>query len=214
MSRPRVPSLLTTLLIVLTFAPAAFARHGPKDATILIIRHAEKAEDKNDPGLSKAGRKRASLYPEYFSHLTLDGQPVHIDYLFAAKVTPQSDRPHLTITPLSESLHLPMKLMFEEDQYQNLARDLITGEFDHKTTLICWHHSKIPELIRELGGKPKEILGPDQWLESVYGWMVVLRFGPTGELKEGYVLNEHLTPDDTKEPPARPKSEAPPQSPK
>jgi hypothetical protein len=191
-------------LVLHLFLPWAQARRGPRDATVLIIRHAEKAEDKNDPGLSRLGWKRAEAYPDYFRHFTLDGAPIHIDYLFASRQTPQSVRPQLTLKPLSDALHIPMKLMFEDERYRNLARDLITGEFDHKTTLICWHHAKIAELIHELGGDAEALLGPNEWDEEVYGWVVVLRFGPLGEIKESYVINENLMPDDTKEPPAPP----------
>src|SRR3954470_4229556 len=160
MPHPRFLVLLLLLLSHLAL-PLAQARRGPKDGTVLIIRHAEKAENKYDNGLSQYGRKRASLYPEYFRRFTLDGAPIHIDYLFAARQTPQSVRPQLTLKPLSDSLQIPLKLMFEEDRYRNLALDLITGEFDHKTTLICWHHSKIAELIHELGGNAEALLGPN-----------------------------------------------------
>ena len=203
MHRPILFVFLVGLFVHLTLQ-CAQARRGPKDATVLIIRHAEKADDKNDPGLSRLGLKRAAAYPDYFRRFTLDGEPIHIDYLFAARQTPQSVRPQLTLKPLSDALHIPMKLMFEDDRYRNLVLDLNTGEFDHKTTLICWHHAKIAELIHELGGNSEALLGPNEWDETVYGWVVVLRFGPLGEIKESYVINEHLMADDTKDPPAPP----------
>src|SRR4051794_14410122 len=123
------------LLLALAAAPDVYAKRGPKGGTVLIIRHAEKPADKDNAGLSPAGRARAAAYPGYFREFRLDGQPIHIDYIFGARQTPQSDRPHLTLQPLAESLHLPLKLMFENERYSNLATDLITGEFDRKTTL-------------------------------------------------------------------------------
>src|SRR5277367_760252 len=55
--------------------------HGPKDAVILIIRHAEKPEIGIE--LSPAGYQRAAAYPAYFRNFKVDSQPVVLDAIYA-----------------------------------------------------------------------------------------------------------------------------------
>ena len=52
------------------------------DATIWIIRHAEKPAA--GAGLSSEGQERAKAYVRYFQNLRLDSLPARLDYLVAA----------------------------------------------------------------------------------------------------------------------------------
>jgi hypothetical protein len=75
-----------------------------KNATVLIIRHAEKPE--TGKHLSPAGVRRAQPYVAYFESLRIDSHPVKLDHLFAAQESKHSDRCHETLLPLSNALHL------------------------------------------------------------------------------------------------------------
>ena len=75
-----------------------------KNATVLIIRHAEKPEIGRH--LAPAGVRRAQAYPGFFKSFTIDSHPVKIDHLFAAQESKNSDRCHETLLPLSNALRL------------------------------------------------------------------------------------------------------------
>jgi hypothetical protein len=64
---------------------------GLSAATILIVRHAEKAAA--GAALSPAGEMRAREYRQYFQHCTLEGTPIHIEALVAAEDSPKKRPP-------------------------------------------------------------------------------------------------------------------------
>ena len=70
---------------------------------ILVMRHAEKPDDDNDPHLSPAGHacaeKLASHIPDTF------GKP---DFIFAAADSKKSERPRETVEPLSKATGIPI----------------------------------------------------------------------------------------------------------
>src|SRR5437773_1078826 len=72
-----------------------------RNATVLIIRHAEKPE--TGKHLSPGGVRRAQAYVGFFKSLRLDSHPVKIDHLFAAHESKNSDRPRETLLPLSNA---------------------------------------------------------------------------------------------------------------
>ena len=76
-----------------------------KNAVILIIRHAEEPEQGDR--LSSAGDARAKAYVPYFKTFTIGGQPLKLDYLFAAKDPP------LVVAHASHSNRLPTHWAFE-----------------------------------------------------------------------------------------------------
>ena len=51
---------------------AADAQDGPKDAVVLIIRHAEDAD--SGDGISPLGQERAEAYKNYFLNFTVDSK--------------------------------------------------------------------------------------------------------------------------------------------
>jgi hypothetical protein len=105
------------LLLSLALASSvAFAKHGLASAgmagiTILIIRHAERPESGSD--LSPAGSTRATAYARYFDPFSgVPGSPFTPDMLIASKDTTKSDRPELTLKPLSAAIGLPIDTRF------------------------------------------------------------------------------------------------------
>jgi len=77
---------------------------GLKNAVILIIRHAEKADEGH--GLSSLGTALAKAYASYFKNFTMDGRAVKLDDIFASKDSRVSHRPLLTAEPTAEELGL------------------------------------------------------------------------------------------------------------
>jgi len=159
-----------------------------------MIRHAEKPESGDQ--LSEAGKKRAQAYPAYFQKLEIDGKPVHLDFLIATKDSDNSQRPKLTIQPLSMALHLPLEIDFKNKEFGVLADKLKTANYHGKTILISWHHGHIPDFVSALGGDPAKLFPTGKWPEDVFSWVVVLRYDELGGLKESSVINENLMPGD------------------
>jgi hypothetical protein len=74
---------------------------GPKNAVVLIIRHAEDAD--SGKGLSPLGTTRADGYANYFKNFTVDGKPLKLNYIFATRDSRNSHRPRLTSRPPKNS---------------------------------------------------------------------------------------------------------------
>lgn len=165
------------------------------NATILIIRHAEKPEFGS--GLSPEGEARAHAYARYFQKLRLDGKRVRLDYLVAADDSEHSQRSRLTLEPLAEALRLKPDLRFQAKEPEVLASELWSRPHG-KTILVCWHHREIPELLRALGADPDSLLPHGQWPNQQFGWVLKLPFDSQGRLirNETKRIKEHLMPDD------------------
>jgi hypothetical protein len=163
------------------------------NAVILIIRHAEKPD--SGFGLSAEGEMRANAYVNYFQTFTIDGQPLKLDYIFAAADSKESHRPRLTIEPTSHALGLAIDSRFKDKDFQELASE-IQSKPHGKTILIAWHHGEIPGLIGALGADPKQVIPKVKWPEDVFGWLIELRYDSEGRLIEAKRISEHLMPDD------------------
>lgn len=147
-----------------------------KGARILVMRHAEKSAEKDDPHLSAEGRVRALALADFIP--AAFGQPVQ---LIATAPSKHSVRPIETLEPLSERTGLVILAEFADEQAGALARWLL-GRRDEAGSLIvvCWHHGRIPELVHALGALPGTY--PSPWQEAVFNVIVDLRFGAGGAL--------------------------------
>lgn len=117
----------------------------PKNTNILMIRHAEKP-DEGDL-LSVAGQERAQAYTIYFQNYAINGKPIEIKYLFAAKDSNDSERPRLTIEPLSKVLKLEINAKHKDHEYQKLAdRILQDNKYDNSNLdnlLASWTNTTV-----------------------------------------------------------------------
>ena len=168
-----------------------------KNATVLIIRHAEKPEIGKH--LAPAGVRRAQAYPGFFKSFTIDSHPVKIDHLFAAQESKNSDRCHESLLTLSNTLRLKIHRKFDLIESHQLAGK-VRRTYSGQTVLICWHHGAIPRLLKAFGANPKTLLPGGKWPEDVFGWLIVLRYDRQGNLSAS-VSNEGITLDDAKHPP-------------
>ena len=163
----------------------------PKSATILLIRHAEKSGNANDAGLTAAGQARAQAYVAYFPSLTRDMDVPAPSILIAAADSPNSIRSRLTLTPLSQSLGVPIEADIADHDYPRLAdRLLAEARYDHATTLLCWHHGQLLALAQALGVDEQAL--PKLWPDAVFGWLLRLEYGAAGRLANIDVRNQQL----------------------
>src|SRR4029078_3305183 len=75
----------------------ATAQEGPKNATVLIIRHAEDAD--SGDGVSPLGQERAEAYKNYFLNFSVDSKRREPQAIFAAKDSKKRHRAPLPMEP-------------------------------------------------------------------------------------------------------------------
>jgi hypothetical protein len=199
-------SLLTAAFGLFVAAPTlAKARlveasgRGPVNATLLIVRHAEKPDKDGGPGLTTAGQARAQAYVSFFAPRTSgasntvwrDEPPRALDALVATEDTAKSSRPRLTLEPLSQALHLSIQQPCANDDVTGLARWLAEHEAG-KTTLIAWHHGRIPKLLAALGADADALIPGGVWPDDTFDWVIELRYDADGRLILARRIEERL----------------------
>jgi hypothetical protein len=174
----------------------AGAQEGPKNATVLIIRHAEDAD--SGDGISPLGQERAEAYKNYFLNFTVDSKRREPEIIFAARDSKKSHRPRLTMEPFAKAASLKIGTRFGNDQSTNLAADLRANQ-QGKVILICWRHPYIPALLQALGASPETFLPNGKWPGAVFNWIILLSFDQNGHLipSSSRRTNEHLLPSDS-----------------
>jgi hypothetical protein len=188
--------LFIAVIVASTLTLAADAQDGPKDAVVLIIRHAE------DGGIGRAlaprGEQRAEAYKDYFLKFTVDSKGREPQAIFAAKDSKQSHRPRLTVEPFAKAAELRIDTRFGNNQSADLAADLRANQ-QGKVILICWRHPYVPALLGALGANPKTFLPKGKWPGAVYDWVILLSYDQDGRLisSSSRRINEHLLPGDS-----------------
>jgi broad specificity phosphatase PhoE len=174
----------------------ADAQEGPKNAVVLIIRHAEDAGSGH--GLSPRGEERAEAYKNYFLNFTIDSKRREPDVVLVAKDSKQSHRPRLTVEPFAKAAKLPIDSTIGNKQPADLAAEL-RANHQGKVVLICWHHGQIPALLRALGAEPETLLPNGKWPKTVYDWVIMVSFDENGRLipESSRRISEHLLPGDS-----------------
>ena len=185
--------LFTAILFAFTLTLAADAQDGPKDALVLIIRHAEDADSGNR--ISPRGEQRAEAYKDYFRNFTVDSTRREPSVVFAAKDSQKSHRPRLTVEPFAKAANLKIDTRFGNNQSAELVADLRANQ-QGKCILICWRHPYIPDLLVALGANPESFLPRGKWPGSVYDWVILLSFDQNGRLipSSSKLITEHLNP--------------------
>jgi hypothetical protein len=163
------------VLAMVLAVPASTRSPDARPAQIILIRHAEKPSDPDDPHLSPAGVKRAE---QLVAFITTDpvmgrfGMPVAV---FATKTTQHADgqRTQETVAPLGRALKLTVQVPeLGKDYAAVAARILSDPAYVGKTVLICWNHEEIPQLASALGVKPQ----PPKWKQSVFDQVYVISY--------------------------------------
>jgi hypothetical protein len=188
--------LFTAVFFASTLVVVAASPDGPKDAVVLIIRHAEDPDSGN--GISPRGEQRAEAYKDYFRNFTVGSTRRAPDAVFAATDSRKSHRPRLTVEPFAKAANLKIDTRFGNNQSAELAADLRASE-QGKCILICWRHPYVPDLLRALGANPESFLPKGKWPGSVYNWVILLSFDQDGRLipASSKRITEHLLPGDS-----------------
>ncbi len=150
-----------------TGTQAQFAGTPQPPATILIIRHAEKLPN-GDTDLSPAGYQRAQLLVKAFVPPGVRPDLPTPQFIFAAALSPHSNRSALTVAPLADALHLQVNQDFADQQYAGLAAELLSGSYAGRVVLVSWHHGRIPQLAAALGATPPYNPWPDQQFDRIW----------------------------------------------
>jgi hypothetical protein len=123
---------------------------------IMLIRHAEKPDDK-DGGVDQKGNpdkhdlivrgwQRAGALVQFFANPRDPNGPIKRPAtIFATEPTTGSDskRPLHTVTPLEQLLNIPIDSTIAEGSEQNLVNKAVAA---NGAVLIAWHHEKIPAI--------------------------------------------------------------------
>ncbi len=188
--------LVIAVVFGFTLTLAANAQDGPKDAVVLIIRHAEDAD--SGDGISPLGQERAEAYKNYFLNFTVDSKRREPAVIFTAKDSKKSHRPRLTMEPFAKAANLKIDTRFGNDKSTDLAAELRANQ-QGKVILICWRHPYIPALLSALGATPETFLPNGKWPGAVFDWIILLTFDQDGHLipSSSRRTNEHLLPTDS-----------------
>ena len=187
--------LFTAVIFASALLAVANAQEGPKNATVLIIRHAEDAD--SGDGISPLGQERAEAYKNYFLNFTVDSKQREPAVIFAAKDSKKSHRPSLTMEPFAKAANLKIDTRFGNNDSNKLAADLRANQ-QGKVILICWRHPYMPALLTALGANPETFLPNGKWPGAVFNWIILLSFDQNGHLipSSSRRTNEHLLPGD------------------
>lgn len=136
-------------------------------AKIVLLRHAEKPPDDDDPHLSPRGRVRAAALSIAIADSF--GKP---DRIYATAPSKHSSRPVETVSPLADAMEFTVVSKWADDEVQAAAAHFLDGAHDGQLLVVCWHHGRIPALAAALGA-PAPI---DRWPEDVFDWYWILDF--------------------------------------
>ncbi|MFB7663307.1 hypothetical protein ACFC1R_05060 [Kitasatospora sp. NPDC056138] len=147
-----------------TAGTAAPTGGGAGDVFVMIIRHGEKP-DGSHPGIDENGHQdshsltergwaRAKALPQLFD--PPQGQPLKPGLARPGKIFAATDQGPLagahrmrqTVTPLAGRLGLTIDTTYAESREADLAKAVLAASVP---VLICWEHSRIPQIVKSLG---------------------------------------------------------------
>ena len=149
------------MALVLALALVASACGAP--ATVILVRHAEKKADADDPGLTEVGKARAESLAAAVAH-----QPL------AAIITTQYLRNLETADVVAAAQGMKAEVVKLEDPdvwSKDMAARIRTG-YSGRTVLIIAHSNVIPSLVCALGAPCAFKIGEQQ-----YDDLLVLQVG-------------------------------------
>ena len=118
--------------------------------TVIVVRHAEKIDNSEDPDLNETGKKRA----ERLSGLLGDSE-------VAALFSSQYKRTQQTLTPLARKLGLEIQTV-DASTTGELVRQ-ISSRFPGKTVVVASHSDRVTEIIEALGGRSVGFLAESEY---------------------------------------------------
>jgi len=175
--RTRTRTIVVFSLLALIFGAVIlfgyFSTFARPVTTVIIVRHAEKNIEPNnpDPDLSPAGQARAQEIARIFG-----------DSGVQAIYATQYKRTQQTVTPLASKLGLPV-VSIDAKQSAELTRRILSNNRG-QTVFVAGHNNTAPEIVNMLSGE-----NYPQIPESEYDNMFIVtiyRFGKAKVLKVKY----------------------------
>jgi len=152
------------------FSAAPHPNGGP--SRILLMRHADKPDDPEDPNLSAAGMVRADHLAAYIPQTF--GKP---DYIIATARSKHSDRPLETVEPLARAVGVTVQHDIRDKDFEDLVEEIFSDPAYHgKTVVIAWHHATLPAIAALLGAPAGSY--PDPWPDDTYDVILDFRYDP------------------------------------
>jgi broad specificity phosphatase PhoE len=156
-------TLLFALLgVVVVFA--YFSTFSRPVTTIILVRHAEKKIEPNnpDPDLTPEGEARAREIVRMFSMTSINA-------IYATNLK----RTQQTVTPLSDAKGVPIKIL-NANQTDELIRQLQT-EYRGQTVFVAGHNNTVPAVVSALSGENVPTI-PESEYDNMF-IVTVYRFG-------------------------------------
>ena len=136
-------SVLGALLVLSFLGAEAWVWATADSTTIIVVRHAEQAQDGADPALAPAGEARAALLARMFGDA---GAPGHIDAIYLAPTL----RNRLTAAPLAAKLGI-VPIVTAAGEVRGLAHRVL-HEHAGGRILVVAQRDTLPEIVGWLSG--------------------------------------------------------------
>jgi len=152
---------------------AYFATFSRPVTTVILVRHAEKNIEPNnpDPDLSPAGQARAQELARMFG-----GAGVNTIYATQYKRTQE------TVKPLADSLGLRVNIV-DAKQTEELLKQILTNHRG-ETIFVSGHNNTVPEIASALSGESFPVI-PESEFDNMF-IVTVYRFGRAKVVKLKY----------------------------
>ena len=179
-SEPTKSGFRTALVFAMLFAILAavvifayYATFRRPVLTVIVVRHAEKVIDPNNPDvdLSSAGQARAQEIARVFAD-------AGINAIYAT----QFKRTQQTVQPLADKLKLPVSVVNSKNTADLIAQ--IRAQHSGQTVFIAGHNNTVPEIVAALGG-PQYPTIPENEYDNVFV-VTVYRTGKARVVKMKY----------------------------
>lgn len=144
--------LLVLFVLLLGFSIIAYYRLSGPPTTVILVRHAEKADEPETPNptLSSAGLERAQILVHVLSQ-------AEISSIYATQYL----RTQQTVKPLADRLGLGINQV-EARNTEELVKRIKVESRGH-TILVAGHSNSVPEIIAALGGEQLPQIPDDQY---------------------------------------------------
>ena len=154
--------LFALLGAVIVFA--YFSTFSRPVTTVILVRHAEKKIEPNnpDPDLAPEGVERAQEIARVFADAGLNA-------IYAT----QYKRTQQTVKPLSDRTSVPVTLL-DSNQTDQLLRRIQTT-YRGQTVFIAGHNNTVPAMVSELSGETVPVISESEY-DNLY-IVTIYRFG-------------------------------------
>jgi phosphohistidine phosphatase SixA len=167
-NRAWLPAAVAVFAAWLAQDPAPPSSSPPaKPRTVVLVRHAEKADASADPALSEAGRARAERLAALLAN-------ARVERIFVSKFV----RTQATVAPLAAALRIVPEVVAAAD-HDAIVTACETAP-PGSVTLVCTHSNVLPKLAKALGVAPTRLDAKGHVPEGDYGRVYVITLPPTG----------------------------------